>query len=317
VFAVMAVAAVLCSAARVGTVDLVRSVNQKTKLWKASLMSPTARLSHEEVRALLGAGPEGFQHPSKVLPRKTYSAVDKFLAPENYDPRDYYNCSSMRIIRDQSACGSCWAVGSAAAISDRTCIGEGKDIILSAADVLACSGGGGCDGGQPSEAFLYWQEDGIVTEDCRPYPFPSCDHHIPNSTNPCPSEDYPTPSCERKCKNGSKWKKDKHFASDVYYVQGHDDIVTELAKNGPCEASYAVYEDFMVYTSGIYHHVSGELEGYHAVKLLGYGVEAGTKYWLLANNWNEHWGEKGLFRMLRGTNECGIEEEVIAGIAKH
>jgi len=317
VFVVVEAAAMLCSGARVGTMKLVRTVNQNTNLWTASLTSPVARLTHEEVRALLGAGPEGFQHPSKVMRRRTYTDAEKLAAPESYDPRDHYpNCSSMRMVRDQSACGSCWAVGSAAAISDRTCIAEKADIVLSAEDLLACSGGGGCNGGQPSDAFIYWQDDGVVTEDCRPYPFPSCDHHIPSSKNPCPDDDYPTPSCTRSCKNGAKWKKDKHFATDVYYVKSHDDIVTELATNGPCEASFAVYEDFVVYTSGIYHHVSGRLLGYHAVKLLGYGVENGTKYWLLTNSWNEHWGEKGFFRMVRGQNECEIESEVIGGIGK-
>jgi len=318
VFAVVVAAlAVLAISDRVGTMELVRSVNEKTNLWTASLSSPVAGLSEKEIRSLLGAGPEGFQHPSKYMRLRTYSAKEIAEAPESYDPRDHYpNCSSMRMVRDQSACGSCWAVGSVAAISDRTCIAEKADIVLSAEDMLACSGGGSCNGGEPAYAYYYWKSDGVVTEDCRPYPFPSCDHHIPGSKNPCPDVDYPTPSCTRECKNGKKWKGDKHFASDVYYVKGHDNIVAELSQNGPCEASFAVYKDFVVYTSGVYHHVSGNLLGYHAVKLLGYGVENGTKYWLLTNSWNEHWGEKGFFRMLRGNNECEIESEVIGGVGK-
>lgn len=34
---------------------------------------------------------------------------------------------------------------------------------------------------------------------------------------------------------------------------------------------------------------------------------AATPYWLVANSWNEQWGEKGFFRMLRGSNLCNIE----------
>jgi len=317
VAAIVAVVAVAASSSFVGSMDLVRSVNQNTKLWTASMSSPVAYLTHDEFRGLIGAGPEGFRPASEVLRLQTYTTEDYLNAPESYDPRDHYpNCSSMKMIRDQSACGSCWAVGSVAAISDRTCIAEKADIVLSAEDMLACSGGGGCNGGQPTSAFVYWHRDGVVTEACRPYPFPSCDHHIPGSKNPCPSKDYRTPSCKRECKNGKNWKKDKHYAKDVYYVKGHDNIVTELATKGPCEASFAVYEDFAVYTSGIYHHTTGRLLGYHAVKLLGYGVHNGNKYWLLANSWNTHWGEKGFFRMLRGNNECGIESEVVGGVAK-
>lgn len=43
--------------------------------------------------------------------------------PKNYDPREYYkDCESLREIRDQSACGSCWAFGAVSAMSDRVCI---------------------------------------------------------------------------------------------------------------------------------------------------------------------------------------------------
>ena len=44
---------------------------------------------------------------------------------------------------------------------------------------------------------------------------------------------------------------------------------------------------------GVYKHVTGSVLGRHAVKLLGWGVENGTKYWLLANSWNTDWGENG------------------------
>ena len=36
------------------------------------------------------------------------------------------------------------------------------------------------------------------------------------------------------------------------------------------------------------------------------------KYWKVANSWNPNWGEKGYFRILRGTGECGIEDQVTA-----
>ncbi|KAH9610919.1 hypothetical protein KSS87_008838, partial [Heliosperma pusillum] len=33
---------------------------------------------------------------------------------------------------------------------------------------------------------------------------------------------------------------------------------------------------------------------------------------LLANQWNRSWGDDGYFLIKRGTNECGIEEGVVA-----
>ncbi len=52
----------------------------------------------------------------------------------------------------------------------------------------------------------------------------------------------------------------------------------------------------------------------HAVKLVGWGTEAGGDYWLVANSWNEDWGDKGFFKIRRGTNECGFESGLVAGI---
>lgn len=50
------------------------------------------------------------------------------------------------------------------------------------------------------------------------------------------------------------------------------------------------------------------------MQIIGFGVEAGQKYWLVANSWNPHWGDKGFFKILRGVDECGIEDEADAGV---
>lgn len=45
--------------------------------------------------------------------------------------------------------------------------------------------------------------------------------------------------------------------------------------------------------AGVYQHVSGEQVGGHAIRILGWGVENGTPYWLAANSWNTDWGDNG------------------------
>ncbi|KAF5395490.1 Cathepsin B [Paragonimus heterotremus] len=88
----------------------------------------------------------------------------------------------------------------------------------------------------------------------------------------------------------------------------------EIMTNGPVEAGFDVYEDFPTYTSGIYFHAWGELKSGHAVKIVGWGEENGIPYWVIANSWNEGWGENGFVRFLRGMDECGIESEITAGM---
>ena len=50
----------------------------------------------------------------------------------------------------------------------------------------------------------------------------------------------------------------------------------------------------------------------HAIKLVGWGVDNGVKYWRVANSWNKWWGEEGYFRIRRGTDECGIESSALS-----
>ncbi|XP_019466297.1 cathepsin B-like, partial [Meleagris gallopavo] len=68
--------------------------------------------------------------------------------------------------------------------------------------------------------------------------------------------------------------------------------------------------------AGVYQHVSGEQVGGHAIRILGWGVENGTPYWLAANSWNTDWGDNGFFKILRGEDHCGIESEIVAGVPR-
>jgi len=139
-----------------------------------------------DVKTLLGVKPGG-----PVLPLKTEFEVDVQDLPDTFDSRTQWSqCTTIGQIRDQSACGTCWAFGAVEAISDRYCIaGLNNNMSLSTGDMGFCCGfscGDGCDGGFPAAAWAYWVRHGLVTEDCYPYPFPSCDHHVPNSKKSLP-----------------------------------------------------------------------------------------------------------------------------------
>ena len=67
---------------------------------------------------------------------------------------------------------------------------------------------------------------------------------------------------------------------------------------------------------GVYQHVNGKMLGGHAIRILGWGIENDTPYWLIANSWNTDWGNNGFFKILRGKDHCGIEGQISAGIPK-
>lgn len=312
------------------TQKLVDSVNNNPEsTWKAGFNSKFSTATIEEAKVFLGTKLLKGKDYSNILRTNTYS--DEELAEvdniKNFDLRDAYpDCESIKQIRDQSTCGSCWAFGAVEVMSDRICIktkGK-KQIQVSAHNLLSCCStcGYGCEGGYPYSAFEYWSYNGIVSgglyndnNTCQPYGFPPCDHHTSGRYEPC--EDIkPTPKCTHECSKDYKtsYDKDKTFGSGYFVGSGESKIKREIMANGSVECAFEVYEDFMAYKSGIYKPTSSVSLGGHAIKIIGWGEEKGVKYWLVANSWNEDWGEKGFFRYIRGNNVGGMEEECVAGL---
>merc|ERR1712045_778781 len=88
------------------------------------------------------------------------------------------------------------------------------------------------------------------------------------------------------------------FQADKYSYRGNtvtargvSGIQQAIMSGGPMEVAFTVYSDFENYGSGIYHHVSGQPVGGHAVKVVG-------------------WGEKGYFRIKFG--QGGIDSQAVA-----
>eukprot|EP00088_Acartia_fossae_P034356 TRINITY_DN3527_c0_g1_i4.p1 TRINITY_DN3527_c0_g1~~TRINITY_DN3527_c0_g1_i4.p1 ORF type:complete len:267 (+),score=54.65 TRINITY_DN3527_c0_g1_i4:2-802(+) len=251
--------------------------------------------------------------------------------PESFDPREKWpECPTIKEIRDQGGCGSCWAFGAATAMSDRICIhSQGKHHVhVSTENLLSCcwSCGFGCNGGFPGAAWSYWKRQGIVSggtydshQGCQPYQIKPCEHHVNGTRGPC-EEGGKTPKCHQYCENKNylvSYKSDLSYGATSYSIKRDEkQIQQELINNGPVEAAFTVFEDFPNYKTGVYQHVSGKPLGGHAIRILGWGVEAGTPYWLVANSWNYDWGDNGTFKILRGSDHCGIESGVVAGIPK-
>ena len=154
---------------------------------------------------------------------------------------------------------------------------------------------------------------------CKPYSFQACAHHAtpPPGILPCDQiKSYNTLKCNADCSDTNyevNYSKDKHLAKESYMVHGEKNMQLALMDKGSLSVAIEVFEDFELYKSGIYHHVSGAYLGGHAIKLVGWGVDEGVPYWTCINSWNTMWGEEGSFRILRGSNECGIEASAVAG----
>lgn len=304
--------------------------------WTAEISARFANATVAHIKNMLGTVMPGEENYFELPERTDYRG--DLQVPESFDVRTAWPaCSAVTgRVRDQSDCGSCWAFGSTEALNDRRCISTGDaKTILSAADTLACCTGAacsfsmGCNGGQPAGAWNWFTKTGVSTggdygdvgtgSTCKPYPFLTCAHHVtpPEGMVACDSlTEYKTPKCTSTCSEaayGVAYSKDKYYAKSSYSVKGVSNMQQEMMTKGTLSVAMTVYEDFEAYSSGVYKHVTGKSLGGHAIKMIGWGVENGTPYWLCVNSWNPTWGEQGTFKILRGSNECGIEGSVVAG----
>eukprot|EP01013_Petalomonas_cantuscygni_P036695 TRINITY_DN67393_c0_g1_i1.p1 TRINITY_DN67393_c0_g1~~TRINITY_DN67393_c0_g1_i1.p1 ORF type:complete len:339 (+),score=77.49 TRINITY_DN67393_c0_g1_i1:32-1018(+) len=306
-----------------GYVDqtLVESVNKNAAApWRAGINIPFAGKSLDDIRRTLLP----IHHVRNVTTRRPDPAAGTKASielPTSFDARTQWpRCTSIQQIRDQGECGSCWAFAATEAFTDRYCIESGmkENPNFAAYYMVTCDdGANGCDGGSLSAAWEFIAGNGLPTTACQPYNVPTCKP----SQQPCLPPFVSTPSCPgAQCTaSGQTWAVQK--ATGLYqpgcsfFSCSADKMAEDLVANGPFEVSMEVYSDFVHYKSGVYTHTGGQLLGGHAVKVIGFGEENGTPYWLIANSWTTTWGDKGTFKIRRGTNEVGIESNTYAGKA--
>ena len=198
-------------------------------------------------------------------------------------------------VRDQGACGSCWAFAALGAFEGSTAIRfSGVHLDFSEQCLLECTDGD-CRGGHPwMHAFPYIDEEGIPTEASYPYTAPRIS------------------SCRRMLK--------MHGAKTWGYVgtlqrlpDGYDGTqpsVTELKRalleHGPLAAGVNVTTLFQHYTGGVFdeHHRGASVN--HGVTLIGWDDTKGSAgAWQIKNSWGPDWGEDGFMWIEYGCNNIG------------
>jgi cathepsin B len=272
--------------------NMIEELNKdEARTWEAGVNEIFIGKSLADVRSMLISRDFfAVNEAIEVLPRTNASA------PESFDARKQWG-ACVYPIRDQARCGSCWAFAASEVLSDRFCI-AGKDVgVLSPQYMVSCDFSDyGCQGGYLTNSWAFLVKTGIPTDACYPYT----------------SGGGVRGACKTTCADGSALKM---FKASKYYMTGSvEATMTDIAAHGPVESGFSVYQDFMSYKSGVYQHRSGGLLGGHAVKIVGWGTENSTPYWIVANSWTTGWGEQGFFRILKGRNECGFESQIITGL---
>lgn len=276
----------------VTSLEFINSINSQQSQWTAS--HEWARdMTIADAKSLLGCKAS----ENSIIPRAYWGSLLKYTQiPTSFDSRtEWPNCVSP--IRDQAKCGSCWAFGASEALSDRFCIHDSIHVILSPQYLVSCDWDlYGCGGGLIDETWDYLTDHGIPSDQCVPYTSQD------GNSNPCPFH----------CADGSAFKFYKSVNPKEFV--GPAEIQMELMTNGPVETTFAVYQDFYSYKSGVYKHTTGDYLGAHAVKIVGWGYDdnAQVSYWIVANSWGQDWGVDGYFWI--EFEQCGIDRNAYAGV---
>ena len=250
--------------------------------------------------------PHAKSHTSEPLLLKPLEELPSSLFWGNVNGTNYLTVSRNQHIPEY--CGSCWAVASTTALSDRFKIlrkAQWPDINISPQVLLSCDKiDRGCGGGYPVLAYQYIFSHGITDETCEIY-------QARGHTNglPCSSFD-PCYTCDP---DGTCYVPDSYL---VYNVTGFEKVsgvnqMVNALQGGPIACLVDATDEFEAYTGGIFDNDtdSHDYDLNHVISLVGYGVENGVEFWIGRNSWGTFWGEKGFFRIIKGKNMIGIEED--------
>ena len=113
---------------------------------------------------------------------------------------------------------------------------------------------------------------------------------------------------------------------DVQYVPAKNAtaMAAAVAEHGAVVAIINVLDGLNSYESGVFQSSSccqgaAQALGYclqHAVVVVGYGTsDDGVAYWKVKNSFGAAWGESGYFKIARGSDTCGVEDNVVVPIA--
>jgi len=243
--------------------------------------------------------------------------ANKNPLPASHDWNHLYN---MEHIRDQGACGSCWAI-TATTVLDAHSELYGTNRTFSTQELIECvpnprkcGGTGGCEGATVELAFQYIATRGAPTHKENPYqaqalfgcstPLEQAEiDSIATFTDNAAFHASGAAGLEFGMKGWQKLPENQY-----------EPLLRALVEQGPVAVSIAANDNFMYYDSGVFDSNDCDWVLNHAVTMIGFGKDADTSkdFWQIQNSWGNQWGEDGKMRLVRHDDEgahCGTDEQ--------
>ncbi|XP_069387481.1 cathepsin O isoform X1 [Paralichthys olivaceus] len=204
--------------------------------------------------------------------------------PAKFDWRDK---AAVTPVRNQQACGSCWAFSVVGAVQSAHAI-EGSQLEqLSVQQVLDCSiKNEGCNGGSPLRALNWLKQTRVKL---------------------VPQSEYPYKAKTGICHFFSQSHDGvavKNFAAHDFGGQ-EEAMMGQLLEHGPLAAVVDAVS-WQDYQGGIIQHHCSSQWSNHAVLVVGYDTTGDIPYWIVQNSWGPTWGNEGYVYIKIGGNICGM-----------
>ncbi len=193
-------------------------------------------------------------------------------------------------IKNQGACGSCWAFSANAYLESANMIFKNESPILSEQQMVECSlwdyGTLGCNGGNYVTAWNYAGYKPITSD-----------------------KNYPYTATDDVACNKAKEAEGTYTVKDIVMVnQGSEASLIEALNRSPISiAIKAEAGNFRFYESGVIREDCGN-EVDHAILAVGYNNK--EKYFIIKNSWGAGWGDHGFAKIGMGHEKenglCGI-----------
>ena len=219
--------------------------------------------------------------------------------PSEFDWREEV-AGGLPPIRDQGACGSCWAFATVGALECNIKIRDKVNVDLSEQWLVSCNQESvprkwGCMGGWWAHDYFLENgkkdlcgDSGAVLENNFPYT-------AQDEPCECPYQhDYFIERCA--------------YVGGDHSVPSVDALKQAIYDYGPVTVAVCASGYFKIYTGGVYDINTfcwpGEVN--HGVVLVGWDDNQGKNgVWILRNSWGEDWGEDGYMRIEYGCSKIG------------